>query len=78
MVVIHKSMGGVDLLNGLIVIYRTKIKSKKWYHQLVYHFIDITVCSLGYYIDVTVKRCMLTKKSAAVIAAQNRDSIFSQ
>ena len=36
-------MGGVDLLDSLIALYRTKIKSKKWYHRLVYHFVDMTV-----------------------------------
>ena len=39
----NKSMGGVDLLDSLIALYRTKIKSKKWYHRLVYHFVDMTV-----------------------------------
>ena len=36
-------MGGVALLDSLIALYRTKIKLKKWYHRLVYHFVDMTV-----------------------------------
>ena len=39
----NKSMGGVNLLDSLIASYRSKIKSKKWYHRLVHHFIDMTV-----------------------------------
>lgn len=39
-------MGGVDLLDSLISLYRTKIRSKKWYHRLLFHFLDmITVTS---------------------------------
>lgn len=37
----HK--GGVDLLDSLIALYRTNIRSKKWYHRLVFHFIDMAV-----------------------------------
>ncbi|MGH0114428.1 UNVERIFIED_CONTAM: hypothetical protein FKN15_015930 [Acipenser sinensis] len=34
---------GVDLLDSLIALYRIKIRSKKWYHRLLFHFIDMTV-----------------------------------
>ena len=36
-------MGGVDLLDGLLSLYRIHIRSKKWYHKLLYHFFDIAV-----------------------------------
>ena len=39
----NKFMGGVDLLDGLIALYRTKIRSKKWYLRLVFHFFDLLV-----------------------------------
>lgn len=39
----NKNMGGVDLLDSLIALYRTKIRSKKWYHRLVFHFLDLIV-----------------------------------
>ncbi|XP_041920584.1 piggyBac transposable element-derived protein 2-like [Alosa sapidissima] len=39
----NKSMGGVDLLDSLIALYRTKIRSKKWYHRIVFHLLDLTV-----------------------------------
>ncbi|XP_023195555.1 piggyBac transposable element-derived protein 3-like [Xiphophorus maculatus] len=39
----NKNMGGVDLLDSLIALYRNKIRSKKWYHRLMFHFIDMTI-----------------------------------
>ncbi|KAJ8351854.1 hypothetical protein SKAU_G00233300 [Synaphobranchus kaupii] len=39
----NKNMGGVDLLDSLIALYRNKIRSKKWYHRLVLHLLDITI-----------------------------------
>lgn len=35
--VYNKSMGGVDLLDSLIALYRIKIRSKKWYHRIFFH-----------------------------------------
>ena len=34
-------MGGVDLLDSLLVLYRIPVRSKKWYHRLIFHFIDL-------------------------------------
>ncbi|XP_076156111.1 piggyBac transposable element-derived protein 3 [Alosa pseudoharengus] len=39
----NQHMGGVDLLDSLIALYRTNIRSKKWYHRLVFHMIDLVV-----------------------------------
>lgn len=36
-------MGGVDLLDSLIGLYRINLKSKKWYHKVFGQLIDITV-----------------------------------
>lgn len=36
-------MGGVDLLDSLIALYHNKVRSKKWYHQLVFHFLDMII-----------------------------------
>ncbi|XP_056229119.1 piggyBac transposable element-derived protein 3-like [Seriola aureovittata] len=41
--VYNKSMGGVDLLDSLIALYRTKIRSKKRYHRIVFHMLDLTL-----------------------------------
>lgn len=39
----NRHMGGVDLLDSLIALYRIHIRSKKWYHRLVFHVIDLVV-----------------------------------
>ncbi|KAL2098395.1 hypothetical protein ACEWY4_007602 [Coilia grayii] len=41
----NKSMGGVDLLDSIIALYRTKVKSTKWYHRLVFHFLDMMIAT---------------------------------
>lgn len=38
----NESTGGVDLMDSLIALYRTKIHSKKWYHRIVFHMLDLT------------------------------------
>ena len=37
----NKSMGGVDLADTLIALYRTTIKSKRWYLKVLFHCVDI-------------------------------------
>ena len=37
----NKSMGGVDLADMLIALYRTRIKTKRWYLSLIFHAVDI-------------------------------------
>lgn len=37
----NESMGGVDLADMLIAIYRTKIKTKRWYLKVLFHCVDI-------------------------------------
>lgn len=39
----NKNMGGVDLLDSLLALYRIKIRSKKWYHRLVFHLLDMII-----------------------------------
>ena len=36
-------MGGVDLLNILIALYRIHLRSKKWYLKIVFNFLDVVV-----------------------------------
>ena len=36
-------MGGVDLLDSLLGYYCIKVRSKKWYHCLFFHLLDMTV-----------------------------------
>ncbi|XP_057685429.1 piggyBac transposable element-derived protein 3-like isoform X7 [Corythoichthys intestinalis] len=39
----NKFMGGVDALDGLIAYYRIHIKSRKYYHRLFFHFVDMVI-----------------------------------
>ncbi|XP_047135383.1 piggyBac transposable element-derived protein 2-like [Hydra vulgaris] len=39
----NKHMGGVDLLDSLLGYYRNKIWSKKWYHRIFFHLIDMSI-----------------------------------
>lgn len=39
----NKNMGGVDLLDLLVALYRNKIRSKKQHHRLVCHFLDMII-----------------------------------
>ncbi|CAH1977177.1 unnamed protein product, partial [Acanthoscelides obtectus] len=36
-------MGGVDLLDGLISYYRITLRSRKWYLNIFFHFIDLVI-----------------------------------
>uniref|UniRef100_A0A3P9I8W3 PiggyBac transposable element-derived protein domain-containing protein n=1 Tax=Oryzias latipes TaxID=8090 RepID=A0A3P9I8W3_ORYLA len=61
----NKNMGGVDLLDSLIALYRTKIRSKKWYHRLMFHFIDMT----------TVTAWLLYKRDCSSIGMSKEEQI---
>ena len=37
----NQFMGGVDLLDSLLPLYRIPVQSTKWYHWLIFHFIDL-------------------------------------
>ena len=37
----NKSMGGVDLSDMLISLYRTQVKTKRWYIKVLFHCVDI-------------------------------------
>ena len=37
----NQFMGGVDLLDSLLALYRIPVRSKKWYHRLIFHFLDV-------------------------------------
>jgi hypothetical protein len=41
--VYNQHMGGVDLLDSLVGLYRTKIRSRKWYHRVFFHLVDLMV-----------------------------------
>lgn len=37
----NKHMVGVDLLDSLTGLYHCRIRSKKWYHRLFFHLVDV-------------------------------------
>ena len=39
----NKHMGGVDLADCLISLYRISIRSKKFYHRLIFHMLDMAI-----------------------------------
>ena len=39
----NKNMGGVDLADMLLSLYRIPVRSKKYYHRLVFHLLDIAL-----------------------------------
>ena len=39
----NKAMGGVDLADCLISLYRINIRSKKYYHRIIFHMIDMVL-----------------------------------
>ena len=38
----NKHMGGVDLLDAFLSYYQINVRSKKWYHRLLWHLFDLT------------------------------------
>jgi hypothetical protein len=39
----NKSMGGVDRCDMMLALYRMKMKGRKWYKRLFFHFVDLAV-----------------------------------
>ena len=39
----NKFMGGADLLDSLLALYRIPVRSKKYYHRIIWHFLDTAV-----------------------------------
>lgn len=39
----NKNMGGVDLADCLLSLYRIPVRSKKYYHRLIFHMIDMAI-----------------------------------
>jgi len=42
--VYNAHMAGVDLLDSLIGLYRTHIRSKKWYHRIFFSLYGLNYC----------------------------------
>jgi hypothetical protein len=60
--VYNKFMSGVDLLDSLIALYRIKIRSRKWYHRIVFHLLDMTVVNIWLLYRRDCASCDIHKK----------------
>lgn len=56
------SMGGVDLFNRLISLYRIKIRSKKWTLRLIFHAVDMAVTNSWLEYKMACEALALPKK----------------
>ena len=70
----NRNMGGVDLLDGWLSYYRILAKSKKWYHHLIWHFLDVACVQawLSYRKDADAKDGMSLKPFKMSITESNQ------
>ena len=68
-----KFMCGVDLLDSLLSLYRIHTRSKKWYHKLFFHFLDVTVVQswLMYCRSITANEGKLKLREFKMILANS-------
>ena len=59
----NKSMGGVDLADQLISLYKIPLRSKKYYMRLVFHMIDMVI----------VNAWLLYRRDASSLNLQRKD-----
>uniref|UniRef100_A0A0P4WNR9 PiggyBac transposable element-derived protein domain-containing protein n=1 Tax=Scylla olivacea TaxID=85551 RepID=A0A0P4WNR9_SCYOL len=64
----NEEMGGVDLLDSLIALYRIHIRSHKYYHKLVFHFLDVTI----------VNSWLLYRRDASAIGVSKKSQLQLQ
>jgi hypothetical protein len=39
----NKHMGGVDLMDSLVALYRNDVRNKRWYMRIFYHMLNVTI-----------------------------------
>ena len=59
----NKSMGGVDLADMLISLYRTAFKTKRWYIKVIFHLVDIAKVNSWLFYRRHCDQLMIQKKS---------------
>ncbi|XP_064483045.1 piggyBac transposable element-derived protein 3-like [Ornithodoros turicata] len=59
----NKFMGGVDLLDSLIALYRTRIRSKKYYMRIFFHMLDFVCVAAWLWYKRAAEDCHLPKKA---------------
>uniref|UniRef100_A0A671NB21 PiggyBac transposable element-derived protein domain-containing protein n=1 Tax=Sinocyclocheilus anshuiensis TaxID=1608454 RepID=A0A671NB21_9TELE len=58
----NEAMGGVDLLNQLVSLYRTEIRSRKWTLRMITHAFDLAVVNSWLEYRLDAKRANLQTK----------------
>ena len=68
----NEHMGGVDKANMLLSLYKTKNRTKKWYHRIFFHLLNVAIMNSwilhrstggeGVILDfvLDVERCLMT------------------
>ena len=62
----NHSMGGVDLLDQMISIYRIYIRSKKWTLRMIFHAVDFTAVNSWFEYRRECERLKIKKKTPDV------------
>lgn len=64
--VYNKHMGGVDLIDSLVGLYRHTVRDKRWYMRIFYHFLQVAVvnCWLLWKMNDEEKMDLLEFKSS--------------
>ena len=75
----NKFMGGVDKADMFLSLYRSKMRSKKWYHRIAFHLLQLTAVNSyslykeiggnGSYLDFLVDICR------SLVAAEDVDRV---
>ena len=56
----NKNMGGVDLADQLIALYRISFRVRKYYHKLLFHLLDMSVVNTWLLYRRDAKKLLLT------------------
>lgn len=59
----NKFMGGVDLLDSLLALYRIPVRSKKWYHRVIWHVLD----------SMVVQAWLIYRREAKLLNIERKD-----
>lgn len=55
----NHNMGGVDKCDMLLSLYRTHLKTKKWYKRVLFHFLDVAVINSWLLFKAVIPQCSM-------------------
>ena len=73
----NESMGGVDEADHLLLLYRIRIKSKKYYHRLIFHIIDMIITNSWILYQRDAKKLSLQRKNVYALGRFQDNSLIS-